>query len=234
MAKSISRAWHQGRRRPREPQRRQKKSARGKAVRRIHYGVEDVVDTLAYSPSGQTAWSLSGAHTGRPDLPLTDTGPRKCPRGGPVISRAGKFALVLAGPLSARSNVRANPGYGDVAQADANLCEWNYGDYEGRTTPEILKERPDWSLWRDGPLNGEAIEQVGARGDDDRACGIGGWRCSAIRARAYSANSDCAMAGSRAGLWTIVRARYGDRKYARARARDARDFAVEHSDELGT
>ncbi len=73
--------------------------------------------------------------------------------------------MVLTSPLSRARDTCRLAGYGDVAQVDPNLSEWNYGDYEGRTTAEIQKETPGWLLWRDGPLHGETFEQVGARAD---------------------------------------------------------------------
>src|SRR5580704_15908034 len=107
--------------------------------------------TLWLIRHGQTAWSLSGAHTGRTDLPLTDTGRENALAVGRWLG-GRKFELVLCSPLSRARDTCRLAGYGDVAQEDENLCEWNYGDYEGRSTPEIQKDRPDWSLWRDGPL----------------------------------------------------------------------------------
>ena len=113
---------------------------------------------------GQTAWTLSGAHTGRTDLPLTEAGRENARAAGRWLA-GRKFALVLTSPLSRARETCRLAGYGDVAQVDPNLAEWDYGDYEGRTTAEIRKERPDWSLWREGPLNGETVEQVGARAE---------------------------------------------------------------------
>jgi probable phosphoglycerate mutase len=113
---------------------------------------------------GQTAWTLSGAHTGWTDLPLTDDGRKNAVAVGHWLA-GRKFAQVLVSPLSRARETCRLAGYGDVAQVDANLREWNYGDYEGRTTTEIHKENPGWSLWRDGPLHGETVEQVGARAD---------------------------------------------------------------------
>jgi probable phosphoglycerate mutase len=113
---------------------------------------------------GQTAWSLSGAHTGRTDLPLTDAGRENARAVGRWLA-GRKFALVLTSPLERARETCRLAGYGDVAQEDANLCEWSYGDYEGRTTAEIQKDRPGWFLWRDGPLNGETVEQAGARAE---------------------------------------------------------------------
>lgn len=113
---------------------------------------------------GETAWSLSGQHTGRTDLALTDEGRKNALAVGRWLA-GRKFALVLSSPLSRARETCRLAGYGDVAQIDANLCEWNYGDYEGRTSAQIHQERPDWNLWRDGPLHGETVEQVGARAE---------------------------------------------------------------------
>jgi broad specificity phosphatase PhoE len=113
---------------------------------------------------GETAWSLSGAHTGRTDLPLTQAGCTNAVAVGRYL--AGRsFSLVLVSPLSRARETCRLAGYSEVAQVDPNLCEWNYGDYEGRTTADIRKERPDWFLWKDGVPNGETVDQVGARGE---------------------------------------------------------------------
>ncbi len=111
---------------------------------------------------GETEWSRSGAHTSRTDLPLTDNGREKAAAIGRYL--AGRpFALVLTSPmLRARDTCRL-AGLGDTAEIDPNLREWDYGDYEGLTTPQIQEERPGWSLWRDGTPNGESIERAAAR-----------------------------------------------------------------------
>src|ERR1035441_1125502 len=113
---------------------------------------------------GQTAWSLSGAHTGRTDLPLTDAGRENAAAVGRWLA-GRKFSLVLTSPLARARETCRLAGYGEAAQGGVNLCEWNYGDYEGRTAADILKESPEWSLWRDGPLHGETVEEVGARAE---------------------------------------------------------------------
>lgn len=113
---------------------------------------------------GETEWSRSGAHTGRTDLPLTDAGRAQAEALGRKL-RGHSFALVLTSPMQRARETCRLAGFGDAAQIDPDLCEWNYGDYEGRTTPEIRRERPDWSLWRDGVTNGETIEQVAARAE---------------------------------------------------------------------
>ncbi len=111
---------------------------------------------------GETAWSLSGAHTGKTDIPLTAEGER---RAALLITRlAGlDFDLVLTSPLQRAKDTARIAGFGESALADPDLVEWNYGDYEGLSTPEIRQTRPGWHLWDDGVPNGETVEQVGLR-----------------------------------------------------------------------
>jgi probable phosphoglycerate mutase len=111
---------------------------------------------------GETEWSLSGAHTGRTDLPLTPNGEDKARSLRSALS-SHEFALVLSSPLQRAKRTAELAGFGDRAQVDPNLAEWNYGDYEGKSSADIQRERPGWSLFRDGVPNGEAIEQVAAR-----------------------------------------------------------------------
>ena len=111
---------------------------------------------------GETEWSLSGQHTGRTDLPLTAAGRRRAEALGRRLS-GRPFALVLSSPLSRALETCRLAGYGDVVELDPDLMEWDYGDYEGRRTVDIQKERPGWSLWRDGVPGGETIDQVAAR-----------------------------------------------------------------------
>ena len=111
---------------------------------------------------GETEWSLSGAHTGRTDLPLTDAGRKRAMALADCLA-GRRFALVLTSPLQRALETCRLAGYGDAAQREPNLREWDYGDYEGRTTAEIRKNAPDWSLWVDGVPNGESIGQVAAR-----------------------------------------------------------------------
>jgi len=113
---------------------------------------------------GETEWSRSGAHTGRTDLPLTDAGRENAAAVGRWLA-GRKFATVLVSPLARARETCRLAGYGDVAQVDPNLCEWNYGDYEGRITADIRQGRPGWFLWTDGPLHGETVAQVGARAE---------------------------------------------------------------------
>jgi broad specificity phosphatase PhoE len=113
---------------------------------------------------GETAWSRSGQHTGRTDIPLTAEGERQA---GLLRRRfAGrKFALVLTSPLGRARETCRLAGYAHDARDELDLLEWDYGAYEGRTTAEIREEVPGWSIWSGGVRGGESAEQVGARCD---------------------------------------------------------------------
>src|SRR6059058_2196960 len=113
---------------------------------------------------GETAWSLSGQHTGLTDLPLTERGERNARALGERL-RGLTFAKVFTSPLQRATRTCELAGFGPVAEVDRDLIEWNYGQYEGRRTAEILAERPDWQLFRDGCPGGETPAQVGARAD---------------------------------------------------------------------
>jgi len=112
----------------------------------------------------ETEWSQNGRHTGRTDIPLTEEGREYARR---LASRlAGRtFALVLTSPLSRVRETCELAGLGDRAQPRDDLMEWDYGDYEGLTTPQIREQRPDWNLWRDGCPGGESAADVGGRVD---------------------------------------------------------------------
>jgi len=113
---------------------------------------------------GETAWSLSGQHTGRTDLPLTERGERNARALGERL-RGMTFAKVLTSPLHRAVRTCKLAGFGAVAEIDPDLVEWDYGEYEGRRTAEIHSERPDWQLFRDGCPGGESPDQIGARAD---------------------------------------------------------------------
>jgi broad specificity phosphatase PhoE len=113
---------------------------------------------------GETAWTITGQHTGRTDLPLTERGEANAHRLGERLSGL-KFAKVFTSPLRRAIRTCELAGFGSVAQVDADLVEWDYGEYEGRLTVDILKERPDWQLFRDGCPGGESPQQVAARAD---------------------------------------------------------------------
>jgi broad specificity phosphatase PhoE len=111
---------------------------------------------------GETAWSLSGAHTGRTDIPLTPAGEQRAVRVGEKL-RGHDFSMVLTSPLQRARRTCELAGFGASARIEPNLAEWDYGAYEGRTTADIHRERPDWSVFRDGVPCGETIEQVADR-----------------------------------------------------------------------
>src|SRR5208283_2512710 len=113
---------------------------------------------------GETAWSLTGQHTGRADIPLTERGEREARSLGERL-RGRTFAKVFTGPLQRAARTCALAGFEAVAEVDADLVEWNYGQYEGRRRAEILAERPDWLLFRDGCPGGETPLDVCARAD---------------------------------------------------------------------
>jgi broad specificity phosphatase PhoE len=111
----------------------------------------------------ETEWSRTGKHTGRTDIPLTDKG-REVAHGLPGHLAGQEFVLVLCSPLSRARETAQLAGLQCSGLRD-DLLEWDYGDYEGLTTPEIRETRPDWWLWRDGCPGGEMPADVGARTD---------------------------------------------------------------------
>ncbi len=124
---------------------------------------------------GETEWSITGQHTGRTDIPLTDNGRQLAKRLQPALAKE-VFALVLASPLQRARETCELAGLGSRATIDPDLAEWDYGDYEGVTSQQIHEHTPDWLLFRDGCPGGELPEQVGARADQviARARGTGG------------------------------------------------------------
>jgi len=113
---------------------------------------------------GNTAWTHSGQHTGLTDLPLTPDGERNAVRLGERL-KALAFARILTSPLQRAARTCALAGFEASAETDSDLVEWNYGNYEGLTSAQILKQRPDWDLFRDGCPGGESLQQIGARAD---------------------------------------------------------------------
>ena len=113
---------------------------------------------------GETAWSLSGQHTGLTDLPLTERGERNARSLGDRLHGLS-FAKVFTSPLQRARKTCELSGFGSKAEIDRDLVEWNYGEYEGRTSADILKQRPDWRIFRDGCPGGESPAQVGSRAD---------------------------------------------------------------------
>ena len=113
---------------------------------------------------GETAWSLTGQHTGLTDLPLTERGELNARRLGDRLA-GSIFEKVFTSPSQRARRTCELSGFGKSAEVDRNLVEWNYGDYEGLRTPDIQARRSDWQLFRDGCPGGESPEQIGARAD---------------------------------------------------------------------
>ena len=128
---------------------------------------------------GETAWSLSGQHTGTTDIALTDNGRRLAERMRPALAKEA-FALVLCSPMQRARETCALAGLGDKTVIDADLAEWNYGQYEGLTPKQIHERRPGWLIFRDGCPGGESPEQLGQRVDR-------------VIARARTASGDAAL-----------------------------------------
>lgn len=126
--------------------------------------MSEAIPLLYLGRHGETTWSLSGQHTGRTDLPLTENGKRQACALGERL-RGLWFATVLTSPSQRAVRTCELAGFGARAEIDPDLAEWDYGEYEGRRTAAILIENPDWQLFRDGAPGGESPEQIGARAD---------------------------------------------------------------------
>lgn len=126
--------------------------------------MSNVLPVTCLARHGETAWTISGQHTGLTDLPLTERGERNARRLGERL-HGRTFAWVFTSPLQRAFRTCVLAGFGDAAEVDRDLVEWDYGRYEGRRTAEILAERPDWQLFRDGCPGGESPDQIGARAD---------------------------------------------------------------------
>ena len=113
---------------------------------------------------GETEWSLSGRHTGRTDLPLLAEGEAQARALRPRLE-GYELAAVLTSPLRRAVDTGELAGLGERAVIDPDLAEWDYGSYEGLTTPEIREERPGWELFSDGAPGGETAPEVGVRVD---------------------------------------------------------------------
>ena len=113
---------------------------------------------------GETAWTVTGQHTGRTNLPLTPNGERNARRLG-LRLQGMSFVKVFTSPLQRAIRTCELAGFGAVAEVDEDLVEWDYGRYEGMRSAEILADRPGWQLFRDGCPDGESPEQVGLRAD---------------------------------------------------------------------
>ncbi len=120
--------------------------------------------TVCLVRHGETAWTISGQHTGHTDIPLTERGEQAARALGPRL-RDWNFAQVFTSPLLRARRTAELAGFGAVAAPDGDLMEWNYGSYEGRRTLEIRAERPGWRLFEDGCPGGETLDAVGGRAD---------------------------------------------------------------------
>ena len=126
--------------------------------------MNEVLPVVYLARHGETEWTLSGQHTGLTDLPLTERGERNARRLEERL-RGLSFAKVFTSPLQRARRTCELAGFGAVAETDPDLVEWNYGEYEGRRTADIHRERPDWQIFRDGCPGGESPDHVGARAD---------------------------------------------------------------------
>jgi broad specificity phosphatase PhoE len=124
----------------------------------------EVLPVVYVARHGETAWSLTGQHTGLTDLPLTPNGERNARRLGERL-KGLTFAKVLTSPLQRAARTCELAGFGAVAETNPDLVEWNYGEYEGLRSAEILAKRPDWQLFRDGCPGGESPAQISERAD---------------------------------------------------------------------
>jgi probable phosphoglycerate mutase len=113
---------------------------------------------------GETEWARLGRHTGRTDVPLTETGRAQATALRPRLA-GHEFALVLTSPLSRAADTAVLAGFGGRAIADPDLREWDYGAFEGRLTADIRSRYPGWTIWRGPWPDGETIDQVAARAD---------------------------------------------------------------------
>jgi broad specificity phosphatase PhoE len=118
---------------------------------------------------GETEWSVTGQHTGRTDIPLTDEGRRQAERLGARLARE-RFALVLVSPLKRALETARLAGFAigekdSVAEVEADLVEWDYGAYDSLTAADIRRERPGWTPWHGGFPGGETLEDLAVRAD---------------------------------------------------------------------
>jgi broad specificity phosphatase PhoE len=126
--------------------------------------MREVFPEIYLARHGNTAWTLTGQHTGLIDLPLTPNGECKARRLGERLKDM-TFAKLFTSTLQRAARTCDLAGFGAVAETDPDLVEWDYGQYEGLRLAEILQERPDWQLLRDGCPGGESPAQIAGRAD---------------------------------------------------------------------
>lgn len=142
---------------------------------------------------GETEWSADGRHTSVTDIPLTERGRERARELRDYLA-GRRFAAVFESPMKRAKETCAIAGYGDVAQVDDNLKEWNYGESEGKTTAEMReKYGPDWSVWTNPLVGGESVDAVGARADKVIARAVGALK-AADALNASGANGPQAVA----------------------------------------
>jgi broad specificity phosphatase PhoE len=127
-------------------------------------GKPSMLSRLYMVRHGETAWSLSGKHTGRTDIPLTEQGERDVRKLSELL-HAVRFSRVFTSPLQRARRTCELAGLGEVAEIEPDLTEWDYGDYEGQRSVDTRKKRPDWNLFRDGCPRGESPVQISERAD---------------------------------------------------------------------
>jgi len=128
-------------------------------TRRLDSGTRVARVEVVLVRHGETEWSRTGRHTGRTDVPLTEEGERQARAVGAAL-RGREFALVLSSPLLRALDTARLAGFEPEVRDD--LAEWDYGEYDGVTTPEIREQVPDWTIWRYGALGGESVEPIGS------------------------------------------------------------------------
>jgi broad specificity phosphatase PhoE len=126
--------------------------------------MSESLQTIYLARHGETAWSLSGQHTGLTDLPLTKRGEINARRLGERLNGLS-FVRIFTSPLQRAMRTCELAGFDKIAETDSDLVEWDYGEYEGHTTEQIRSIRPDWQLFRDGCPGGESPDQVAQRAD---------------------------------------------------------------------
>jgi probable phosphoglycerate mutase len=127
--------------------------------------MDDELPVIYIARHGETAWTITGQHTGLTDLPLTPQGERNAQALGERL-KGMTFAKVFTSPLQRARKTCALAGFGSVAEVESGLVEWDYGEYEGLRSAEIHVKRPDWQLFRDGAPGGESPCQVMVRADN--------------------------------------------------------------------
>jgi hypothetical protein len=159
---------------------------------------------------GETAWTVTGQHTGLTDLPLTERGEDNARRLGEVLKRL-TFAKVFTSPLLRAMRTCELAGFKSVAEMDRDLVEWDYGEYEGLLTADILRTRPGWQLFRDGCPCGEiaAAGRCAGRSRSEPCAGRGG-QCSGFFQRTFSASPRHTLDQNRNGQRTILNAKHSE------------------------